>query len=138
MTFRDFVADFAADFAAAMDDTVTVRTNAQGKGTYNPATRTYDGTPTVVAAGIAALVRPRAAADVEYGEDQQVLVDYDVLMPPDTTGLLPGQQVTVDAVGTPTAAPELVGATMTVHAVLADTFNARLIVECKLNRGGGA
>ena len=136
MTFRDAVAGFATAFEAAMDDTVTITDPAEPTpAIYDPGTRTYSGAPGAVYTG-SGLLRPRAAADVQYGEKQQVLVDYDLILPAATTGIAPGQLVTVDAVGSPTTSPLLVGQTLTVHGILPDTYNARLQVECRLNRGG--
>ena len=134
MTFRDAVAGFAADWLAALDDTVTVRTNAAGQGVYDPVLRTYAGTGTVVYTGVA-LVRPTTARRTEYGGAQVELVDYDVYLPAGTTGLAPDQQLTVDTTGT--ASPLLAGQVMTVHVIEADTFNARIRLGCTLNRGAG-
>lgn len=136
--WRGAVAFFTGQWLAAMDDTITVVTNAAGKGTYNPATRLYDGTPSNVYGPAVALIRPRGASTPQVAE-QQVLVDtYDVYVPDDATGFEPDQQLTVDAIGSPTVSPLLAGLTMTVDEVEADSYNARIRLGCTLNRGGGS
>lgn len=132
--FRDAVAALTTQWLAAMDDTVTIRTNAAGTGTYNPVTRTYDGTASVIYTG-QALVRPRGAAATEYGQAQIETIDYDVYVPGTVTGVIPDHQVTVDATGT--TSPELEGGVLTVREIEADTFNARLRLGCEMNRGSG-
>ena len=130
---RAAVDRLATEWAAVLEDTVTITNPAAGR-TYNPVTRSYSSTPSTIYTG-AALVRPRGAASTDYGEQQVELIDYDVFLPPATTGIVPDQQLTVDTVGT--TSPELAGQTMTVMDVEADSFNARLRVGCQLNRGGG-
>lgn len=132
---RTAVDQLASHWAAVLEDTVTITTNSAGAGTYNPATRTYDGTPSTVYTG-AALVRPRGGGSTQHGEQQVELVDYDIYLPPTASGIEPDQQLTVDTVAT--ISPELAGQTMTVMEVEADSFNARLRVGCQLNRGGGS
>lgn len=132
--WRDAVTTLQAAWTAALDDTCTIRTNTAGKGTYNPATRLYDATPTVIYTGVC-LVRPRGAAATTFGQQQVELNDYDLYLPHDTTGILPDMQVTIDTTGT--TSPLLAGTTLTVTEIAADTFNARLRLGCTLNRGGG-
>ncbi len=134
--FRDAEAALAAEWLAAMDDTCTVRTNAAGQGTYNPATRTYDGTPSTVYAGVC-LVRPRGHTSTDRAEAQHEVVDYDVYLPPTATGLAPDQQLTVDTTASATAPADLVGAVLTVMEIGLDTYNARIRLGCTLDRGTG-
>lgn len=136
--WRDAVALFEQLWTAALDDTCTINTNAQGAGNYSKATRSYDGTPTLVYTG-ACLFRPAGAGSTEWGEQLVELVDYDLYLPHDApVGLAPDQQVTVDAVGPPTSSALLVGQVLTVRAVrAADSFNARTVLGLQLNRGGG-
>ncbi len=134
--WRSALPMFAAAFLAAMDDACTVDTNAAGKGTYNPATRQYDGTPANVYTG-ACLFRVAGEGSATYGEQQIETVDYDVLLPAGTTGLEPDQQVTVTTINAPSGVPLLDGQVLTVRAVNVDTYEARVVLGCTLNRGGG-
>ncbi len=133
--FRTGVAFFQTQWNNVLDDTCTIRSVAQGTGTYNKTTNTYDGTASTIYSG-ACLVRPVGATDTDHGQEQVELVDYNVFVPSDTIGLEPRQQITVDTIGTPTLSPLLAGQVLTVHEVEADSFNARVRLGCVLNRGG--
>lgn len=128
--WRDAVTALTAEWAGALEDTCTIVEAAAGA--YNPVTKTYGGTPTQVYSG-ACLVRPRGAASPQYGQQQVEVVDYDLYLPPTTTGIAPDQLVTINTTGT--ASPALAGQQLVVYEVEADTFNARLRVGCKLDLG---
>lgn len=136
----DSVALFRSQWASRFVDEVSVVRFSSG-GTYNPTTRKHDATAdsTIVAAGSPnALIRPGGgeADEEQLAVEQRTYTEYDVLLPHDTPELQVEDRISVVA---SVSEPELVGKTLTVTAIVRDSYNTRrrVVAELDLGRGSG-
>lgn len=120
---------FRTQWTARFNGTCTItRTTGQ---TLNTTTGVYEGGSTATRYSGGCLVRPQAAASVEYGGEQVELRMYAVFVPYSVTGVLVDDVVTIAS----TTDDELDGLTMIVRNVQVDEWNTRRRLECELNQG---
>lgn len=116
-------------------DTVTI-TDLTTRGTWNRTTKVYDtpATTTVYTGG--ALIRPGGLGITDRGETGETRADLLVYLPHTAHGILPGHQVTVDAIHS-LGDDDLLSEVFTVQSVQDDTYDTHKLVKCKLSQGGG-
>jgi hypothetical protein len=120
---------FRDQWTARFNGTCTI-TRVSGQ-TFNTTTGVYEGGSTATRYSGGCLVRPQAAASVEYGGQQVELRMYAVFIPYTVTGVVPDDIVTV----TSTTDAELNGLEMVVRNIQVDEWNTRRRLECELNQG---
>ena len=116
----DTVAGFRTRWASRFVDAGTLdRETAQG--TFNDSTGQYDSPTTIVVwdGTGGCLIRPKARTTIEFGEKDSKVEQYDIHVPFDATGALPGDKFTVSA---SLLDSDLVGAVLVIIEVLDDSY----------------
>lgn len=132
--WTDAVPFFRTQFDAAMVDTCTVAA-VTDRGTFNPATGRYSSPSGSDIYSGQCLIRPDQTFEDRERADAEVVVGrYTIIVPHDTVGIQPDDQVTVD---TCTLDPGLVGEILTIREVGYDSHIARRVLSCELNLGRG-
>lgn len=132
----DTVALFRSEWDSRFIDTISVDAPDSG-GTLNTTTLKYDGaTPGANRYSGGALVRiPTGGVREEETQESRTKVAVDVYVPYSVINVEPDDVVTVSA---SLYEPELVGASIVVRSVEADSYNTRRLLRCELDLGSGS
>lgn len=125
----DFARNLARDaWANRINNSATTCTATRVTGTtFNNTTGETEETTTTVLTGVACLVRPASAREVDFGEDRRQEVDFDLYLLHDSTALETDDEV----VFTSTVDPNLPTVTV-LRWANPDSYLTRKHYECKV------
>lgn len=132
--FDDAVLTLRSEWAKTMTDACTIARTTD-RGTFNATTGAYDApTSAQQYSGVCRFRTAKAGSELDFGEQLITEIEMIVELPYTATGIEPDDIVTV----TTAADPELVGQTMRVLAVAADSRPTHRHVALARNLGAGS